>query len=107
MSLLQLMKDQRFSVRKYKEQMMLEAAELGLGTTWIGGFNHQKARELFGIPDYLVPVVLLPIGYPADDVKPSTLHYERFDMDHSVFYNSFDGIIEGESHPFRRIQGER
>ncbi len=88
-------------------QMMLEAAELGLGTTWIGGFNHQKARELFEIPDYLVPVVLLPIGYPADDVKPSALHYKRFDLDHSVFYNSFDGIIEGESHPFRRIQGER
>lgn len=84
-------------------QMMLEAASLGLGTTWIGGFNHQKARELFGIPDYPVPVVLLPIGYPADDVKPSMAHFKRFDMEHSVFYNSFDGITEGESHPFRRI----
>ena len=43
-------------------QMMLAAAELGLGTTWVGAFNHQKARELFNIPDYLVPVALLPIG---------------------------------------------
>ena len=79
-------------------QMMLEVAELGLGTTWVGAFDHQKARELFDIPGYLVPVALLPIGYPADDVKPHPWHYNRFDIDHTVFYNSFDGITEGESH---------
>ena len=79
-------------------QMMLEAVELGLGTTWVGAFNHQKARELFEIPDYLVPVALLPIGYPADDVEPHPWHFKRFDIDHSVFYNSFDGIKEGEAH---------
>ena len=78
--------------------MMLEIAELGLGTTWVGAFDHKKARELFGIPDYLVPVALLPIGYPADDVEPHPWHFKRFDIDHSVFYNSFDGITEGEAH---------
>lgn len=85
-------------------QMMLAAAALGLGTTWIGGFNHQKAREAFNIPEFLVPVVLLPIGYPADDVEPSPAHFKRFDLDHSVFYNSFDGIQEGEVHPPRYIK---
>ena len=78
--------------------MMLAAAELGLGTTWVGAFNHQKARELFDIPDYLVPVALLPIGYPADDVEPHPWHFKRFEIDHSVFYNSFNGITEGEAH---------
>ena len=78
--------------------MMLQAAELGLGTTWVGAFNHQKARELFDIPDYLVPVALLPIGYPAEGVEPHPWHFRRFDMEHTVFYNSFDGISEGEAH---------
>lgn len=78
--------------------MMLEVAELGLGTTWVGAFNHQKARELFEIPDYLVPVALLPIGYPAEDAEPHPWHFKRFGMDHTVFYNSFDGITEGEAH---------
>ena len=78
--------------------MMLQAAELRLGTTWVGGFNHQKARELFGIPDYLVPVAMLPIGYPADDADPHPWHFKRFEMEHSVFYNSFDGITVGEAH---------
>ena len=79
-------------------QMMLEAAELGLGTTWVGAFNLQKIRELFSLPDYLVPVALLPIGYPADEVEPHPWHFKRFDIDHTVFYNSFDGITEGEAH---------
>lgn len=79
-------------------QMMFAVAELGLGTTWVGAFNHQKARELFKIPDYLVPVALLPIGYPADDAEPHPLHFKRFDLNHSVFYHSFDGITEGEEH---------
>ena len=78
--------------------MMLQAAELGLGTTWVGALNHQKARELFRIPDYLVPVALLPIGYPADGAAPHAWHFKRFDIDHSVFYHSFDGITEGEAH---------
>ena len=78
--------------------MMLAAAELGLGTTWVGAFDHQKARDLFNIPDYLVPVALLPIGYAADGVEPHPWHWKRFDIDHTVFYNSFDGITEGEAH---------
>ena len=80
------------------DHMMLSAAALGLGTTWVGAFDHQKTRELFALPDYLVPVALLPIGYPADDAKPSHLHEKRFDMDDSVFYNTFDGLTEGEIH---------
>ena len=78
--------------------MMLQAAELGLATTWVGGFHHQKARELFAIPDYLVPVALLPIGYAAEDVEPHPWHFKRFDIGNSVFYDSFDGITEGEAH---------
>ena len=78
--------------------MMLQAAALGLGATWVGAFKLEKLREAFNLPDFLVPVALLPIGYPADDVEPHPWHFMRFDMDHSVFYNSFDGIVEGEAH---------
>lgn len=78
--------------------MMLAAAEQGLGTTWVGGFSHQKVRELFELPDYLVPVALLPVGYPADDVEPHPWHFKRFDTNHTVFYYPFDGITEGDAH---------
>lgn len=78
--------------------MMLEVAQLGLATTWVGAFNHKKARELFDIPEYIVPVALLPIGYAAEGTAPHPWHWKRFDMDHTVFYNTFDGICEGEAH---------
>ena len=78
--------------------MMLEAADLGLATTWVGAFSHQKARELFGIPESLAPVALLPVGYAAEGVEPHPWHFKRFDVEHSVFYNTFDGIREGEAH---------
>jgi nitroreductase len=78
--------------------MMLESANLGIGSTWVAAFDHDKIKELFNIPDYLTPVALLPLGYPAPDAKPHPVHYKRFDVNHTVFYNSFDGISAGDKH---------
>ena len=70
-------------------QMMLEAAELGLGSTWVGAFSAEAIIEQFKIPENLVPVALLPIGYPAEDSVPSTNHNKRYDMSKTVFYESY------------------
>ena len=52
------------------EHMMLAAAELGLGTCWIGGqFNEDAIREILKIPNQYRVVALTPLGYP--DEKPS------------------------------------
>ena len=85
-------------------QMMLEAAYLGLGSTWVGGFDLPTLRKLFEIPEYLVPVALLPLGYPADDAHPAHLHDKRYDMEHFVYYNSFDGLEEGKPHPAMKFE---
>ncbi|KHD38629.1 nitroreductase [Clostridium acetobutylicum] len=75
-------------------QMMLEAADLGLGSTWVGHFNEDIIKETFEIPEYLVPVALLPIGYPANKSTPHPLHYNRLDIEDTVFFNSFEGMSE-------------
>ncbi|MDY6964357.1 MAG: nitroreductase family protein [Halobacteriota archaeon] len=49
------------------EHMVLQAEELGLGTCWVGLIDRKKVREMLKIPDHLVIVSLLPIGYPAED----------------------------------------
>jgi len=78
--------------------MMLQVAELGLGTTWVGGFNPDTIKETFALPEYLVPVVLLPIGYPSSDSAPHPqLHYNRYDINDTVFHNSFEGITQGKN----------
>ncbi|ASW43787.1 nitroreductase family protein [Clostridium isatidis] len=76
--------------------MMLQAAELGLGTTWVGHFDPEAIREKFDLPEYLIPVALLPMGYPSSDSKPNPLHEKRYDIDKTVFYNSFEGITPGK-----------
>lgn len=77
--------------------MMLQVAELGLGTTWVGGFNPDIIRETFELPEYLIPVAILPIGYPSSDSVPHPqLHYNRYDIKETVFYNSFEGITQGK-----------
>ena len=70
-------------------QMMLEIANLGLGTTWVGHFDPVKMVETFNLPKNLVPVVLFPIGYPAETSVPHANHEKRFEKDKTVFYNTF------------------
>ncbi len=76
-------------------QMMLEAASLGLGTTWVGHFDPAAVRTAFELPEYIEPVAILPTGYPHESAKPSHLHEDRLRLDDTVFYNSFDGIAPG------------
>ncbi len=78
-------------------QMMLQAAESGLGSTWVGHFDPAGIRTAFNLPEYLVPVALLPIGYPREDSVPHPLHEKRFSMNHTVYYNSFEGISKGNT----------
>lgn len=69
--------------------MMLQAQDIGLGTTWVMAFNPEKVREHFNIPSELEILALLPTGYPADDVSVNPLHSKFIDMDEMVSYNEF------------------
>lgn len=68
-------------------QMMLEIQNLGLGTTWIGAFDPKKLVEIFDVTENLVPVAILPIGYPSEDASPSKLHFERNELSDFVYWN--------------------
>lgn len=48
------------------EHMVLMATALGLGTCWVGAFDDpHEINRLFGLGDNLMPVIVLPVGYPA------------------------------------------
>ena len=49
------------------DHMMLESASLGLGSVWICWFDPEKLRSDFNIPDNLVPVNILAVGYTDGD----------------------------------------
>lgn len=53
------------------EHLVLMATALGLGTCWVGGFDDaSEFNRLFGLADNLIPVAVIPVGYPADDITP-------------------------------------
>ena len=66
-------------------QMMLQAADLGLGTTYIGVFEPEKLLAAF--PEELaglMPIALLPLGYAAEGAHPSRLHGDRKSLEELV-----------------------
>ena len=48
------------------DHMILAAADLGLGTCWIGAFDPAAAREVLDLPAGAEPIAFTPLGYPAD-----------------------------------------
>ena len=66
--------------------MMLEAADLGLGSTWIMHFIPEAVREEFQLPEGWEPVSLLALGYPAEDAKPYPGHAEIKPLSETVSF---------------------
>ena len=57
--------------------MMLQAQELGLGTTWVMALNPDIAKKVLNIPENLDVISFMPTGYPADDAQINPLHYKH------------------------------
>ncbi len=69
--------------------MMLQAWELGVGSTWVMHFNPFKMREEFAVPEKVEPVALLVMGYPADNAVPNERHTVYRPDEETVFFNRF------------------
>ncbi|HEY8395450.1 MAG TPA: nitroreductase family protein [Bacilli bacterium] len=70
--------------------ILLEAAELGLGTCWLGLYPNTERTSLvnkaLGTPDNLEVFSVITIGYPKD---PDALYFiDRFEPE-KVFYEKF------------------
>ena len=60
--------------------MMLQAADLGIGTCWVGYFSPKTVAEILELPENITVSALLPMGYPAEDAAPLPLHTQFRDM---------------------------
>jgi len=45
------------------------AIEQGLATCWVCNFDAELCKKSFGLVDNEEAAVLIPIGYPADEIK--------------------------------------
>lgn len=70
------------------ENILLAAHGLGLGAVWTALFpnkeRYEPIRELLGMPDHIIPLNIIIIGYPAesptpkDKWKPENVSYNKF-----------------------------
>lgn len=67
-------------------QMMLQAADLGLGTTYVGMFEPDKLLAAFPEMAGTRPIAMLPLGYPAEGAHPARLHNDRKPLEELVAY---------------------
>ena len=59
--------------------MMLEAAEQGLGSCWVGRFTEAEVKECLGLGEHICVRALLPVGYATGSAVPSERHTQYRD----------------------------
>ena len=64
--------------------MMLEATDLGLGSCWVCRFDPDEVSKALYLPENIVITSLLPVGYSAEDAKPSDRHLKYRDQNEIV-----------------------
>ncbi len=62
------------------QNMILAAEDLGIGSVWLGTWPQmdrvEKQRELFSLPDTVIPHSIIAFGYPAEEKNGEHLDYE-------------------------------
>lgn len=70
------------------QNILLAAEDMGLGAVWLGGYPSEgrmaMMREVLGVPENIIPLSLISIGYPAGTEKPkdkydeNNIHWEKW-----------------------------
>lgn len=70
------------------QNILLQAAELGLGSVWIGTYPDEKRidglKKHFNMPEHITPFAVIAIGYSEDKHKfvdrydSSKIHYNKY-----------------------------
>lgn len=66
--------------------MMLQAAELGLGSTWVCHADLEKVKELLALPEDITLHALINVGYASEKGVPSAWHTARKPLEETVSF---------------------
>lgn len=65
-------------------QMMLEAANLNIGSTWVGWADLDRIKKEFNLPSEVTVYGLLNLGYASDASVPAPQHSDRKPLNETV-----------------------
>ena len=67
--------------------IMLEAWELGVASCWVNAFSNDELEKAFHLPENEKVVLLMPLGYAAEDAKPmEKWHFAYKPVEETVTY---------------------
>ncbi len=66
------------------EHIVLKATDLGLGICWVCHFDVGKVKKALQLSDSWEPMVILPVGYPANDFVADGRNKKRKALDEIV-----------------------
>lgn len=63
------------------ENILIAATSIGLGTVWIGIYPHrsniEQLKSILNIPEYVTPLGIVYVGYPAEEKEARTRYDEK------------------------------
>ena len=69
------------------QNLLLAAHDLGLGAVWLGIYPREErvadVSRVLGLPNAIVPLCLISIGYPADKLERPETRYDKFRVHHN------------------------
>ncbi len=70
------------------ENLLLQAEAMGLGAVWTAAYPYPERLEAvkaaFNLPEHIVPLNVIPIGYPKGDPQPK----DKYNKD-NIHYNAW------------------
>lgn len=70
------------------QNILLTAEAMGLGAVWTGAYPYEDrmdlVREVLNLPENLIPLNVIPVGYPAGNAQPK----DKYDKSR-IRYNGF------------------
>lgn len=74
------------------EHFILQAAEEGLGTCWLGWFNEKKVKRSLGLPGSTKIDIILSVGYP---VESEGVEHKRKPLDQMAQFFVETPVLKG------------
>lgn len=84
------------------QNLLLRAEDMGLATCWVGAFDEEQASTTLECGDWVRPVAMIPVGYPAERKEPPA----RSDITDFTYTEKFGKYEKGEWKGLKKYAGK-
>ncbi len=72
------------------ENILLQAHAEGLASCWVSAFDDLAVKNILRLPDQVLPIAVLPLGFPGERVPPP----KRVGLNNQVFFERYGNKMD-------------